>query len=462
MPGAMQLIPQANPPLRNSSLLIVDEQPFIPESLKQVAEQLGFKVFAAQSFAAALRHLSGRNVDLVLLEAGLSGGDTKEMIARIKAMQPRTGIVLTGRNPALEPISQPPYNGAGQFLRKPFKSEEIRGVLEKIAGSRIVGECREANDSGRDRSPVSIDNEMVGQSPEIRRLRRIIERSASSKHPLLIVGEKGTGKAALARLIHVSGALRGQTFMHVDCASSSPSLLEGRLFGVPASAAPEQAALTTSGTLFLEAIGEMPLSIQGKLFRALQEKEIRHPGGGKPVPVNVRVLASTCRDLEGAVQQGTFRRDLYLRLNVVALRLPPLRERRDDIPELTEHFLHNFALEKGVRYAISPETMKLMLTYDWPGNVGELENALRHAVSVSPGPVLAPDHLPPEIQAAGAPSDSPVPDPVRILPLAEVERKAIIDTLNQLNGNKQMAAQLLGIGKTTLYRKLKEYGIGRG
>jgi len=458
----MQLIPQANPPSKNSSMLFVDEQTFIPESLKQVAEQLGFKVFAAESFTAALRHLSGRNVDLVLLQAGLSGGDTRDMMARIKALQPQTEIVLTGRNPAVEPVLQAAGNGAGQVLRKPFKNEELRRVLQKIAGRRALGEYREANHSGRDRATGSIDGAMVGQSPEMRRLRRIIERTASSKHPLLILGEKGTGKAMLARLIHSGGVLRGQPFVHVDCGSSSPVLLEGRLFGSPASPAPEQAALTTGGTLFLEAIGEMPLSMQGKLFRALQEKEIRPAGGGKPVPVNVRVIAATCRDLDGAVQQGTFRRDLYLRLNVVALRLPPLRERRDDLPELAEHFLRKFGLEKSVRYSISPDAMKLMLTYDWPGNVGELENALRHAVSVSPDPVLVPDQLPAEIQAVGARSDSSVSDPVRILPLAEVERKAIIDTLNQLNGNKQMAAQLLGIGKTTLYRKLKEYGIGRG
>lgn len=460
MPGAMQLIPQANPPLKNSSVLIVDEQPFIRESLKQVAEQLGFKVFAAESFATALRHLSGRNVDLVLLEAGLSGVDTRDMIVRIKAAQPQTEIVVTGRSPATESVLQAANSGASQFLRKPFKNEELRRVLEKIVGRRIVGELRKANDSSRERATGSIDGEMVGQSPEMRRMRRIIERTASSKHPLLLLGEKGTGKAMLARLIHAGGVLRGQPFVHVDCGSSSPALLERRLFGSPASAATEQPALTTGGTLFLEAIGEMPLSLQGRLFRALQEKEIRSAGGGKPVPVNVRVIASTCRDLDVAVQQGTFRRDLYLRLNVVALRLPPLRERRDDLPELAEHFLRKFGLEKGVRYSISPDTMKLMLTYDWPGNVGELENALRHAVSVSPDPVLVPDHLPAEIQAAGARSDSSVSDPVRILPLAEVERKAIIDTLNQLNGNKQMAAQLLGIGKTTLYRKLKEYGIG--
>ncbi len=462
MPGATQLIPQANPSSKSLSLLLVDEHSFIPESLRQVAEQLGFKVFAAESLTAALRHLSGRNVDLVLLEAGLSRGDTRDTIARIKALQPQAEIVLTVSNPGVEPVRQAADSGASQVLRKPFKIEELKRVLQKIAGRPISGEYRELSHGGGERVSQSVYKEMVGQSPEMRRLRRIIERTASSKHPLLILGEKGTGKSTLARLIHATGVLRERPFVHVDCGSTPPSVLEGRLFGSPASAAPEQAALTTGGTLLLEAIGEMPLSMQGKLFRALQEKEIRQAGGGKPLLVNVRVVASTRRDLEGAVQQGTFRRDLYLRLNVVALRLPPLRERRDDIPELAECLLRNIALENGARYSLSPETVKRMLTYDWPGNAGELEDALRHAVSVSPDSVLVPDHLPPEIQAAGAPSDSSVSDPVRILPLAEVEKKAIIDTLNQLNGNKQMAAQLLGIGKTTLYRKLKEYGIGRG
>jgi DNA-binding NtrC family response regulator len=173
------------------------------------------------------------------------------------------------------------------------------------------------------------------------------------------------------------------------------------------------------------------------------------------------VIAATDRDLDAAVQQGTFRRDLYLRLNVVALRLPPLRERREDIPMLAAHFLRALSQNSGVEYSMSPDTMKVMLNYAWPGNVRELEEAMRHAASASGGSLIAPAHLPPEMQSRVSPERT-APEPGKIIPLAEVERKAILDTLHLLNGNKQMAAQMLGIGKTTLYRKLKEYGIGRG
>jgi two-component system response regulator HydG len=300
---------------------------------------------------------------------------------------------------------------------------------------------------------------MIGQSAGMLRLYRIIERTASSKHPILILGEKGAGKSSLARLIHAGGSLRDHPFVEVNCALPF-SPLESALFA-PSSIAMGQHALGVRGTVFLRAVAEMPLVLQGRLFRALQEKEIRPPGGGRALPVEARVIAATDRDLDAAVQQGTFRRDLYLRLNVVALRLPPLRERREDIPMLAEHFLRALSEHSGVVYSMSPDTMKVMLDYGWPGNVRELENAMRHAVSASRGALITPAHLPPEMQTRVS-SESTAAEPGKIIPLAEVERKAILDTLQQLKGNKQMAAQMLGIGKTTLYRKLKEYGIGRG
>jgi DNA-binding NtrC family response regulator len=447
MPGPIQPIPQADNLSGHFSVLVVDEERSSREALKQVAGQLGFMVAAAENFASAMRQLSVHPADLVVLEVGPSAVAAQDMVAGIKALQPQSEIVLTGSNAHLPSLLEAVDGCACEFLRKPFKNEELMRVLRRASGRRL------------DLQPNGDGNHgMVGQSPEMRRLQRIVQRTASSSHPVLIVGEKGTGKEKLARLIHATGALRDRPFVVVDCASSAPALLEGRLFGLNSSTGMEQPVLANGGTVFLDAVGEMPLSIQGKLFRVLQEKELR-VSSGNPVAVNARVIAATGRDLDAAVQQGTFRRDLYLRLNVVALRLPPLRERREDIAALTQHFLEVIRQEKGVQYSLTPDAMKLVLTYDWPGNISELEKALRLAASAAGGEVLAADVLPPEIQASVVQSALPASEPGRILPLAEVERKVILETLQQLNGNKQMAAQLLGIGKTTLYRKLKEYGI---
>ena len=217
-------------------------------------------------------------------------------------------------------------------------------------------------------------------------------------------------------------------------------------------------ALASGGTVFFDEIGEMPLDIQGRLLRALQEREFHPQGSAKAIPVEVRIIASTSRDLEMAVQQGTFRRDLFFRLNVVGLRLPPLRERKEDIRALAEHFLERIGQTKQAQYSINPEAMKLLQLYDWPGNVRELENCLERAVAMSPGPVLQSADFPPHIRTVALRTIPPGKQ-ARILPLAEMEKQAILDALQQLNGDKLMTARALGIGKTTLYRKLKEYGI---
>lgn len=454
MPGATHLISQGNSDSKALSILIADEDRVIRETCRQAAEELGFTIVSAESFSAALRRLSVRPAELVVLGIGLPGADVPAMLSSIKAVQPSAEIVLTGRQPTADSIQAAIKHGAYDFLAKPFSSADFVRLLQRIA-ARHLFPAQPSAGNGR-----LSDTNMIGQSPEMLRLYRIIERTATSKHPVLILGEKGTGKSSLAHLIHAGGSLRDRPFIEVNCALSTPSQLESALFGSSSSPL-DQPALATRGTVFLKAVAEMPLAVQGKLLRALQEKEVRLPGAGKARPVEARVIAATHRDLESAVQQGTFRRDLYLRLNVVALRLPPLRERREDIPALVEHFLGKIAASaRHSRYSLSPEAMKLLLNYAWPGNVRELEEALRQSALSSNGSLITPSHLPPELQLRTT-ADRLPSDPGKILSLAEVERKAILDTLHQLNGNKQMAAQMLGIGKTTLYRKLKEYGIGR-
>jgi len=307
---------------------------------------------------------------------------------------------------------------------------------------------------------------IVGRAPEMEKLYRIIAKAAHSTHPVLILGESGTGKEMVARAIHFSGPYHDKPFIPVDCGSLVPTLIESELFGYVKGAftgamhAKEGLlAIAEGGTIFLDEVGELPVDLQAKLLRAIQEKEIRPVGSTKCVPINVRILAATNRDLEHAVAQGTFRRDLYFRLNVLSLRVPPLRERRQDVPLLVGHFLERMAESSGQPRALSDEAMKALLAYDWPGNVRELENCLERCCAFTSGPMIHIGDLPPAIsnlQRDSAKSDGQGPAG-KIVPMSELERQTILDTIAQLNGDKLLAARMLGIGKTTLYRKLKEY-----
>jgi len=299
------------------------------------------------------------------------------------------------------------------------------------------------------------------------RLCRIISKAAFSTHPVLILGESGTGKELVARSIHYLGRFRDKPFIPVDCGSLVPSFIESELFGYAKGAftAAVRAkdglmAAADGGTIFLDEVGELPIALQAKLLRALQEKEIRPVGATKAIPIHVRILAATNRNLEEAVQRGTFRRDLYFRLNVLTLRVPPLRERKQDIPLLAGHVLERVALTTGVERNISDDALKLMLNYDWPGNVRELENCLERACALTSGPTVHIGDLPTTLR--NFPAQEPVVavslESSGIRTLAEHEKRAILHAITTLNGDKLKAAKQLGIGKTTLYRRLKEYG----
>jgi len=299
---------------------------------------------------------------------------------------------------------------------------------------------------------------------------------------VLILGESGTGKELVARSIHFNGPNAAKPFVPVDCGSLVPTLIESELFGhvkgafTGADRAKEGLlASAEGGTVFLDEIGELPLDLQAKLLRALQEKEVRPVGATQAKPISARVLAATNRDLAGMVEQGRFRKDLYFRLNVVNLRIPPLRDRREDIAPLAMHFLAQMQKDSGVERTFSDTTLRVMAEYDWPGNVRELENAIERACALSSGPVLHMGDLPTQLQnfrLQQGPTVSVIDEDEDgvgverqgggIVSIAEMEKHAILGTIRQLKGDKLMAAKLLGIGKTTLYRKLKEYGITEG
>jgi two-component system response regulator HydG len=295
------------------------------------------------------------------------------------------------------------------------------------------------------------------------KLYRIIGKASQSSHPVLILGESGTGKELVARSIHFSGPFRDRPFLPVDCGSLVPTLIESELFGHVKGAftgaiqsKPGLLTLAEGGTLFLDEVGELPLDLQSKLLRAIQEREVRPVGSTKSVPINVRVLAATNRDLEQAVGQGQFRRDLYFRLNVLTLRIPPLRARRQDIRLLVARFLEREGKQSKRIYDISDDALATMMAYDWPGNVRELENCIEQCCALNSGPIVHVTDLPSSVTGREGLSRS-VTLESKIVPIADLEQRAILGAIERLKGDKLTAAKLLGIGKTTLYRKLKEY-----
>jgi DNA-binding NtrC family response regulator len=300
---------------------------------------------------------------------------------------------------------------------------------------------------------------------EMQKLYRIIARAANSTHPVLILGESGTGKGTVARSIHYSGPFRDKPFIPIDCGSLVPALIECALFGyvkgafTGATDSPEGlTAIAEGGTVFLDEVAALPVDLQAKLLRAIQEKEIGTVGSTRPALINVRILAATNRDLEQAVMQGTFRRDLYIHLNLLSLRIPPLRERRQDIPPLITQFLERIVRDSGQGKSFSGEALKAMMVYDWPGNVRELENCVERTCAFTSGSQIEATDLPPEIANFPSPEASNGNGHVgKIIRIAELEKQTILSAVAELNGDKLRAARLLGIGKTTLYRKLRHY-----
>jgi DNA-binding NtrC family response regulator len=443
------------------SLMIVDDERAIREVCREVAQSLGFNCVVADSAEHAYRQLESQGIDVVLLDLKLPGAGGLEALRQIRERRPDAVVIVVTGHGTVHSAVQAMKTGAYDYMTKPFSIEELKLLLERVSGHlKLKSENRILREKIKSKQGFG---GIVGRAPEMERLYRIIAKAAQSSHPVLILGESGTGKEIVARSIHFSGPYRDKPFIPVDCGSLVPTLIESELFGYVKGAftGAVQAkegllAIAEGGTVFLDEVGELPVDLQAKLLRAIQEKEIRPVGSTRRICINVRILAATNRDLEQAVAQGTFRRDLYFRLNVLSLRIPPLRERRQDTPLLVGYFLERLARSSGQQRTISDEALKAMLAYDWPGNVRELENCLERACALTTGPVINGADLPTAIHAtASVPENGDGAS--KILPMAELEKQTILSTITHLNGDKLMAARLLGIGKTTLYRKLKEY-----
>jgi DNA-binding NtrC family response regulator len=455
-----------NPPQREAAnllnLVIVDDERAVRDVCREVAQSLGFNALVAESAEHTYRLLEPEAIDVVLLDLKLPGVGGLEALHEIKRRRPEAEVVVVTGYATVQSAVQAMKNGAYDYVTKPFTMDELKRLLERVAAHlKLKSENRMLRE--KIISKLGFGN-FVGHAPEMEKLYRMIAKAALSNHPVLILGESGTGKEMVARSIHFSGPFRDKPFIPVDCGSLVPTLIESELFGYVKGAftGAVQAkegllAMAEGGTVFLDEIAELPVDLQAKLLRAIQEKEIRQVGSTRRTTINVRILAATNRDLETAVAQGTFRRDLYSRLDVLNLRIPALRERRQDIPVLAAYFLDRMSREFGQERTLSDDAMKALLAYDWPGNVRELENCLQRAGAMNSGPVIQLTDLPSAIHTGNGQAIIKVDGSAKIIPISEMERKTILNTISQLNGDKLLAARLLGIGKTTLYRKLKEY-----
>jgi len=460
-------------------VLVVDDDLPVRRACAEIATGLGFSTQAVESIPAARAALAVGGIDVVLLDLKLPAGGGLTLLEEIRNKHPETVVVVMTAFATVASAVEAMRTGAGDYLTKPFTLEELSLTLERAAQRRSFDvESRSLRE--RLRTAKGMGN-LIGRSPAMEKLYRILSKVAQSRHPVLILGESGVGKELVARTIHLNGPSAEMPFIPVDCGSLLPSLIESELFGHTrgafVGADRNKTGLLISaegGTVFLDEIGELPLELQTKLLRALQEKEVRPVGSMHAVPIHARILAATNRDLNVMVESGKFRKDLYFRLNIVSLRIPPLRERKEDIPLLAAHLLEQLARDKSSHYSFSDDALRLMMEYDWPANVRELEHAIERAVALSSGPVLHMKDFPTQLQdfqqhahpqqeavATGKPeTDGAQAGSQQVISIAEMEKQAILSTIQQLKGDKLMAAKLLGIGKTTLYRKLKEYGIG--
>src|SRR5438067_5355269 len=410
------------------NLMIVDDERAIREVCRDVAQTLGFHTSIADSADHAYRVLESNAIDVVLLDLRLPGAGGLEALQQIRQHRPDAVVIVVTGYGTVESAVQAMKNGAYDYVTKPFTMDELRLLLDRVASHlKLKTENRMLREKIKSKQGFG---SIVGRAPEMEKLYRIIAKAAYSSHPVLILGESGTGKEMVARAIHFSGPFHDKPFIPVDCGSLVPTLIESELFGYVKGAftGAVQAkdgllAIAEGGTVFLDEVGELPVDLQAKLLRAIQEKEIRPVGSTKRIAINVRILAATNRDLEQAVAQGMFRRDLYFRLNVSSLRIPALRERRQDIPLLAGHILERLSQSSGRAHELSDDAMKALLAYDWPGNVRELENCIQRCCAMTSGPVIHAVDLPSSISGAPERAIAKLPVESRIMPMADLEKQ---------------------------------------
>src|SRR5271168_4913842 len=368
------------------SILIVDDELSIREACADVAVQTGMKATSVATAEEALEVLEQSAIDIVLTDLKLPGTSGLELIRRVHDSHPEVIVVVLTQYGTIDSAVEATRMGAADYVTKPFLIEELRSRLERVArAADLQQENRLLREQLRTRPGFG---GLIGLSERMQRVYKMIEKVSQHEYPVLILGESGTGKELVARSIHFLGVRKDRPFVPVDCSSLVPTLIESELFGYVKGAftgavQAKQGLLEAAqgGTLYLDEIGDMPVDLQAKLLRALQEREVKPVGSTERRHINIRIVAATNRDLETAIRTGAFRQDLYFRLNVVQIKLPPLRDRKSDIPILVTSFLEKFSDPQGPTRTIAEDAMRRLIAYDWPGNVRELENAIERAVA---------------------------------------------------------------------------------
>jgi DNA-binding NtrC family response regulator len=460
-------VPSPGP--KRMTILIVDDEEVLQDVLTQLVRREGHSTLSARTGEEALEILEREEVDLVLLDLMLPGLSGQQVLREIRQRDPDQVVVVITAYSSVESAIEAMREGAFHYIPKPFKNEEVLLTIRKgLDQRRLTDENRDLREQLRQR--FGLDN-LVGKSKPMQQVYDLIQLAAPAKSNILVLGESGTGKELVAKAIHHHSRRAKGPFVTVNSGSMPPDLLESNLFGHVRGAFTGAIAnkkglfeLASGGSIFFDEIGNIPLDTQSKLLRVIQEKEFMRLGGVEVIKADVRIIAATNAELEAAVAQGQFREDLYYRLNVITIHLPPLRKRTEDIPLLAQHFLAHYAREnEKPAMEIAPRAMELLLDYHWPGNVRELENVVERAVVLSTGAVLSVDLLPNAVRQPDAFLPSPASFAAAGMPfreaVTEYERHLIIKALQACGGVQKRAAELLQVKPTTLHEMMKRLNI---
>ena len=446
-------------------LLLVDDEESFRKLVGKELARAGYAVETAGTLDEARRLLAQKAFHLVLLDVRLPDGSGLDLLSEIKEISPTTAVIMLTAYGTVQEAIRALKDGAHDFLTKPCKLGELEAVLEKALQRQSLERGNVALQRDVDRLQPS--EHFIGASPQIRDLLKMVSRVAGTDSTVLIRGESGVGKELVARAVHRHSRRARQPFVVVDCASLHENLLQSELFGHEKGAYTGAVRLkhglfevADRGTIFLDEIGEVTPPLQVKLLRVLESGTFRRVGGTADIKVDVRVITATNRSLENMMKDGQFREDLYYRLNVFSLNIPPLRERREDIPPLVEHFIRNSALVPKRTVRVTKEAMDVLQRYRWPGNVRELENVIERALILCDEGVLDPEHLPMGVRLT--PQFSQDEESDHLPTLEEVERRYIRRVLEECKGHRHKAASILGISERNLYRKLKELEQAQG
>ena len=450
----------------SDAILVADDEPGIRESLAEVLRDAGYRVETAADGTAALAAIETNDFSVIVTDLRMPGGDGLSVLKRAHEVSPQTIVVIMTAHASVDTAVEALRAGAVDYVLKPVIFDDLLAKIARALEHRqAIWEAQHLRQEAERRYDFA---QLVGKGPQMSAVFQLITKVAPTQSTVLITGESGTGKEVVARAIHHYSQVASHIFLPINCAAIPESLLESQLFGhlrgaFTGAIASQEGLFSRArgGTIFLDEIGEMPLGLQSKLLRAIEAKEILPVGSTEPMTIDVRIIAASNRDLETKANEGTFREDLYYRLAVIEIRLPPLRDRREDIPPLIEYLVrrHNREMKRAYR-GVDNAAMKILLSQPWKGNIRELDNAIEHAIIVGDGEWVTPADLPRSVHreaAVEAASGDDLRDALR-----GYERVHIETVLRRTNGDKRVAADRLGLSLSSLYRKIDELGIGLG